>query len=344
MHRSWAMSPTVRQRCMCSQGLPLLLIASGFFCRTENSPRCVCAELHFPTGQPAPAGDIPRSLWLPGLLASALAALAGIHLLFALPLAEGLLAMLLALLVAVLAVRALGDTDINPVSGIGKLTQAAFAALAPGGVLPNLVAGAASEAAAQQAGDMMQDFKTAHLLGVCPRAQFWAMLIGSAVSCGVSTAAFVLFQSVYDIGDPAGELPAPTAHVWLSMARLVSGHALPAAVVPFCYAAAAAGVVLAALPDATAAWRAHRGARLVGREAAVLSAVDAWMPSGIGFAIGMYVQPVFVIPRVLGSLAEQVWLRVAPGSHRQLMLIVASGLVLGEGIAALLVTIARAVL
>ena len=32
-------------------------------------------------------------------------------------------------------------------------------------VLPNLVAGAISEAAAMQAGDMMQDFKTAYLLG-----------------------------------------------------------------------------------------------------------------------------------------------------------------------------------
>jgi OPT oligopeptide transporter protein len=73
--------------------------------------------------------------------------------------------MLLAMLVAVLAVRALGETDLNPVSGIGKLTQLSFAVLAPGQVLPNLIAGAISEAAAMQAGDMMQDFKTAHLLG-----------------------------------------------------------------------------------------------------------------------------------------------------------------------------------
>jgi uncharacterized oligopeptide transporter (OPT) family protein len=76
------------------------------------------------------------------------------------------IAMLLAMLVAVLAVRALGETDLNPVSGIGKLSQLSFAFLAPGHVLPNLIAGAISEAAAMQAGDMMQDFKTAYLLGV----------------------------------------------------------------------------------------------------------------------------------------------------------------------------------
>ena len=36
---------------------------------------------------------------------------------------EPLAAVVLALLVAVLAVRALGQTDLNPVSGVGKLSQ-----------------------------------------------------------------------------------------------------------------------------------------------------------------------------------------------------------------------------
>lgn len=40
--------------------------------------------------------------------------------------------------------------------------QAIFAVLAPGKMVPNLVAGAISEAGAQQAGDMMQDFKCAN--------------------------------------------------------------------------------------------------------------------------------------------------------------------------------------
>ena len=36
---------------------------------------------------------------------------------------QPLIGVLLALLVAVLAVRALGETDLNPVSGVGKLSQ-----------------------------------------------------------------------------------------------------------------------------------------------------------------------------------------------------------------------------
>ena len=40
-----------------------------------------------------------------------------------LPIIDPLAAVGLALLVAVLAVRALGQTDLNPVSGVGKLSQ-----------------------------------------------------------------------------------------------------------------------------------------------------------------------------------------------------------------------------
>ena len=97
--------------------------------------------------------------------------------------------------------------------------QGVFALIAPGRVVPNLVAGAIAEAGAQQAGDMMQDFKTAHLLGVCPRAQFYAMLIGSAASVFVSVAAYALYTSAFVI--PGPEFPAPTAEIWLDMAELV---------------------------------------------------------------------------------------------------------------------------
>jgi hypothetical protein len=38
-------------------------------------------------------------------------------------------------------VRALGETDLNPVSGLGKISQLLFAVLQPGNIVANLVAG-----------------------------------------------------------------------------------------------------------------------------------------------------------------------------------------------------------
>ena len=61
---------------------------------------------------------------------------------------ECVAAQVMGVLVSVLAVRALGVTDLNPVSGVGKLSQIVFAVVSPGKVLPNLVAGAISEAGA----------------------------------------------------------------------------------------------------------------------------------------------------------------------------------------------------
>ncbi len=43
------------------------------------------------------------------------------------------------------SVRALGETDINPVSGLGKISQLFFAYVQPGNVVANLLAGGIAE-------------------------------------------------------------------------------------------------------------------------------------------------------------------------------------------------------
>lgn len=41
------------------------------------------------------------------------------------------------------SVRALGETDLNPVSGLGKISQLVFAVVQPSNVVANLIAGGA---------------------------------------------------------------------------------------------------------------------------------------------------------------------------------------------------------
>ena len=109
------------------------------------------------------------------------------------------MAVAVALLVSLLAVRALGTTDLNPVSGVSKLSQLVFAVVAPGKLVSNIVAGGIAEAGAQQAGDMMQDLRTGLLHGVSPRAQFVVQLVGSVFSCFFALAAWHLYTSAYSI-------------------------------------------------------------------------------------------------------------------------------------------------
>jgi uncharacterized oligopeptide transporter (OPT) family protein len=65
----------------------------------------------------------------------------------------------------------------------------------------------------------MQDLKTGHLIHASPRAQFYGQLIGSSFSIVVSASAYTLYQRAYSIPGPS--FPAPTAYVWLNLARLL---------------------------------------------------------------------------------------------------------------------------
>lgn len=139
------------------------------------------------------------------------------------------LAIFLALILSLMGVRALGETDINPVSGISKISQLFFAlvipASNPNAVTINLLAGAISESGALQAGDMMQDLKCGHLLGAAPKAQFYGQMIGSFVGAIVSAGVYQLYTSVYKV--PGEQFQVPTAFVWVFTARLVTGQGLP---------------------------------------------------------------------------------------------------------------------
>ena len=227
-----------------------------------------------------------------------------------------ILSILLALLLSIIGVRALGETDLNPVSGISKITQLIFALVIPSSnpnaIAINLLAGAVSESGALQAGDMMQDLKTGHLLGAAPSAQFWGQMIGSLVGAIVSAGVYKLYTSVYEI--PGGMFQVPTAYVWIFTARLVTGQGLPEMAWQW---ALGAGIIFAFLT----------AARISGQELWW----QPYVPGGIAVAVGMYNVPSFTLARTIGGLVNWYW-RIYRKREDTPVIIVASGLILGEGL------------
>ena len=258
----------------------------------------------------------PKTVWL-GLLVSIILCVGATHIVFInlIPLYASLTAILFALLLSLMGVRALGETDLNPVSGISKLTQLAFALIIPASnpnaIIINLLAGAISESGALQAGDMMQDLKTGHLLGAAPKAQFYGQLIGSFVGAIVSAAVYKLYTSVYTI--PGGMFQVPTAYVWIFTARLVTGKGLP----PLAWQwALGAGCIFALTTVLRIRWQG--------------TSWQAYVPGGIAVAVGMYNVPSFTLARTCGGLLAWWWSR--RGGEEGTVIVLASGLILGEGV------------
>lgn len=241
-----------------------------------------------------------------------------------LPLYSLLVAIFLAMAFSIFGVRALGETDLNPVSGIGKLSQLVFALLIPrdhpAKILINLVAGAVAEAGAQQAGDLMQDLKTGHLLGASPRAQFIAQVVGTLYSVVLSSSMYRIYNKVYTI--PSDTFRVPTASIWIDCARLFSGAGLPPHALQFAVVCGLVfGAVLLAKNLVPCSWRVHR--------------YLVYLPNGVAVGIGMYNAPSFTLARFVGGLIAYFWLRNVEKSHnaaKTAMIIFSSGLVLGEGL------------
>ena len=241
------------------------------------------------------------------------------------PIRLTILALLLALFLSIMGVRALGETDLNPVSGISKLTQLVFALVTPSGsknaVVINLLAGGISEAGALQAGDLLQDLKTGHLLGASPKAQFYGQLIGSGVGAVVSASVYKLYTKVYKI--PGGLFQVPTGFVWIFTARLVTGQGLPPKASEFAATAALLWALLTALRIYGKSIRQPDGSK------------GAWwtayVPGGIAVAVGMYNTPSFTLARTAGGLLAWWWTRWR-GREETPMIVLASGLILGEGL------------
>jgi uncharacterized oligopeptide transporter (OPT) family protein len=202
-----------------------------------------------------------------------------------------------------------------------------------------------------RAGELMQDFKTGHLLGVSPRAQFICQLIGSLASVFATSTLYNVYTKAYQI--PGPNFPAPTAYVWLNLARLLRAGELPPKTGTFMTIFGSLFAILALIKLRTV----HHQPKW-----------SRWIPSGVAFAIGFLNTPSFSLARLVGGLIE-LWgrRRIAglykkvpvgdtgaenDGENRELvanhdegqkggernleMVIMASGFVLGEGVAGIL--------
>ncbi|MCY4595242.1 MAG: OPT/YSL family transporter [Bryobacterales bacterium] len=301
--RGWLLWPGVA--IMVSEALTSLALSWRTFIRAF--------KVGSVTGTGEVAGErIPTAWWRNGLAVAAIGTTVAAWYLFEIPPHLTVLALVLSFALAAVAVRSTGETDINPVGGMGKVTQLVYGGLAPGSLGTNLMAAAVTGAGASQAADMMQDLKTGRLVGASPRRQFIAQLWGIGAGVLFCIPAYLLVTSAYPLGGE--QLPAPAAFAWKAMAELLTQglDALPPHAETAVVAGAAFGALLSVLRR--------------------IPVVAPYLPSGLAIGIAFIVQAFYSLVIFLGSLALVIWRRSSPASAKKLSFAIASGLVAGEGL------------
>jgi len=213
---------------------------------------------------------------------------------------------------AVLAVRATAETDLNPVGPMAKVTQLVYGALDSGNVTTNLMAAGITAAGALQAGDLMHDLKAGFLLKVSARRQIIAQFCGVGVGTFAVVGAYEVLVRTYQI--PGNVFTAPAVQSWYAVARVVTQGiaALPAGAAVAALIAAVFGVLFICL--------------------ARLPRLAAYMPSPIALSIACLVPASCAWTLWLGAMIPGLVARRHPdfGEHHATSL--ASGLIAGEGL------------
>jgi uncharacterized oligopeptide transporter (OPT) family protein len=260
--------------------------------------------------------EFPFGLWWAGLSAGSLLVILLMYFYFGVPPWLGLIAIILSFILAMVAVRATGETDINPVGAMGHITQIVFGALSPGNIPTNLLTAGVTAAGASEAGDMMHDLKAGYLLGATPRKQVYAQFIGVLAGAAVAAPVFIVGTRAYGIGTES--MPAPAAVVWEGLALLLAQglSALPKYTVIAVVISALIGVALAFI-DVTKYKR--------------------YSLSAIGLGVAMIVPGYYCISMFLGSMALLVLQRTKPKWIETFYASIASGGIAGEGIMGVIV-------
>lgn len=168
---------------------------------------------------PLNAIEVPNRWLLVGVVPLALAAIFLQYIAFSIAPHVGVMTVVLSFLLALVACRATGETDVTPMSAMCKITQLTVALMAPKNVVTNLMAASVTANIASSSADLLTDLKSGYLLGANPRKQFLAQLIGVFFGVAAIVPAWYLMvpdQAALEHFNP------PSVQTWKAVALALS--------------------------------------------------------------------------------------------------------------------------
>jgi uncharacterized oligopeptide transporter (OPT) family protein len=268
-------------------------------------------------------GDFPMRWVVWGALAAAvvLAAVQKISLGF--PIWLSLVSVGLSVVLMLVGIRVLGETNWAPISAMANVMQAVFAVLAPGHVPINMIGSGMSGAVAANGEHLMQDYRAGKIVGSTNRNLTILQLVGVPVGAAAVAVAYPLLRDKYGVGGEGG-LTSPISVKWAGFAELLSKGfgALPPSALRALVLALVLGIVLTLL-------EAH-------------PRLGRYVPSPSAIGLGMLIPGFAVMPMVIGGIVQDVWKRVHRRSEDVYNTPLASGFITGEALVLLVLALVDA--
>lgn len=274
---------------------------------------------------PLASVEVPQAWFGVGLLLCTVGAVFMQRAWFGVPVFEGVLSVLMAFLLSVVAARATGETDVTPIGAMGKITQLMFGVMVPGNVSANLMTATVTAGAASHSADLLTEVKTGYLLGGAPRKQFWAQLLGVLAGGFACVYAYTKIATPEKLGR---SLPAPAAAAWAGVAKLLKDG--PSNLPAYALHAIVAGVIV--------------GALLAVAEELGPRSLKRWLPSATGLGIAFVIDAHDSLAMLAGAVIAWLLRRYYKEIAERFTVSVASGMVAGEGLMGIAVIVLREVL
>jgi OPT family oligopeptide transporter len=268
--------------------------------------------------------EVPGLWFMGGMIVGTIGIVYMIHAYFGVAVWMGVLAVVMSFFLALVACRACGETDTTPVGAMGKITQLMYGALAPKQMNVNLMTACITAGVADSSSDLLTDLKSGYVLGANPRLQFLAQFAGIFAGTAIVVPAFYLIVPQASVLG-SDQFPAPAAQVWASVARLLSNglNSLP---VSDRWALLIGGLVGIGLPLLERAFPKKQ----------------KYIPSAMGVGLAWTFPFWNAFSMFLGGLIA-LWLEKRKPKIAELYTIpVASGLIAGESLMGIFITLAGA--
>lgn len=280
--------------------------------------------------------------WSTLALVSFVFSLIAMHFVFSITPEMGLLHLVLGFLWAVVVVQLYGAVGTTPIASIAKCSQFITGAILKerigdigfnSAARNNLVGATISEGAAQQAAELVQDFRTGFLLGTPMRAQWYAQLFGVTVSTLLAPGLFLLFTKAYPC-----IIDATVTECQFALPSVMSWKVITI------------GILSPVMPISKSSWIACIICSIIGIAVTVLTRwmnrsdkyrhLTVYIPNMSVVAMAWTVpSPNMATTVAIGATAAALWARFGKDSHAKYFYAVAAGGVAGEGVANVIISV-----